>query len=240
MTVTFVLGIVGSVAVGKSTVAEVLRGLLGTDGAPWRVEVVSSDSFLLPRVELEDRGLMDRKGFPESYDRAALFRFLVAMRDGESGMTIPVYSHLLYDIVPDAQRIEASPDILILEGLNLLQPQAVVSDGVRRGSIAELLDFTIYLDAEVADLERWYIERFLSRCEWAAREPGSYFDRYVGLSGKERVAVARDLWRRVNGPNLERNIEPTRSRADLVLHLDAERRIDGASIRGGDSSARIG
>jgi type I pantothenate kinase len=227
--VTFVLGIVGSVAVGKSTIAEALRGVLVSDGAR-RVEVVSSDSFLLPRAELERRWMMDRKGFPESYDQAALFHFLIAVRDGGSGMAIPTYSHLLYDVVPDTQRIEASPDVLILEGLNLLQPPPVGTDGDQPRAIADLLDLSIYVDAEPADLEGWYVERFLSRCEGAEREPGSHFDRYVGLGPEERVEAARDLWRRVNAPNLERNIEPTRSRADVVLHLGADRRVDGASL----------
>jgi len=229
--VTFVLGIVGSVAVGKSTIAEALRGLLGSDGSR-QVVVVSSDSFLLPRAELERRGLMDRKGFPESYDQAALFHFLTDVRDGGSGMSIPTYSHLLYDVVPDAQRIEMSPDVLILEGLNLLQPPPAGTDGDPPKAIADLLDLSIYVDAEPANLEGWYVERFLSRCEQAGREPGSHFDRYVGLGPEEKVEAARDLWRRVNAPNLERNIEPTRSRADIVLHLGADRRVDGASLGG--------
>jgi len=223
----FVIGVAGSVAVGKSTTARLLRELLARwDDTP-RVELVTTDGFLLPNAELERRGLMDRKGFPESYDRRALLRFVSRVKSGVEEVRAPAYSHLVYDIVPDAEIVVRRPDILIVEGLNVLQPPA---PGARL-AVSDLFDFTVYVDARTADIERWYVERFLRLQRGAFSDPRSYFHRYASLSEEDAVARARSIWAGINGPNLEQNIAPTRARASLVLRKASDHTVSNVLIR---------
>ncbi|MFP7762153.1 type I pantothenate kinase [Marisediminicola sp. LYQ134] len=222
----FVIGVAGSVAVGKSTIARLLRELLARwDDTP-RVELVTTDGFLYPNHELERRGLMTRKGFPESYDRRALLRFVSQIKSGATEVRTPFYSHLSYDIVPDAEIVVRQPDILIVEGLNVLQPP--VSG---RLAVSDLFDFSVYVDARSADIASWYEDRFLRLQEGAFANPKSYFHRYSTLSPEEARATARDIWNRINGPNLAENILPTRSRATLVLRKNADHAVDHVLVR---------
>lgn len=222
----FVIGIAGSVAVGKSTTARLLRELLARFPDTPRVELVTTDGFLLPNAELERRGLMQRKGFPESYDRRALLRFVSEVKSGVPEVAAPVYSHLVYDIVPGERVVVKRPDILIVEGLNVLQP-AVGG----RLAVSDLFDFTIYVDARTADIERWYVERFLRLQRGAFADPESYFHRYADLSESEAIERARRIWAEINGPNLEQNVLPTRARASLVLRKDADHSVSTVLLR---------
>jgi len=225
-TTPFVIGVAGSVAVGKSTIARVLRALLSRwEGTP-RVELVTTDGFLLPNAELERRGLMTRKGYPESYDRKALLRFVTAVKSGAPEVRAPFYSHLSYDIVPGAEVIVRKPDVLILEGLNVLQP------GMRHGlAVSDLFDFSIYVDARTSDIARWYEERFLALQRGAFANPASYFHRYSSLTEPEARARAREIWAETNEPNLLENIRPTRSRARLVLRKDGDHAVRSVLLR---------
>ena len=223
----FVIGVAGSVAVGKSTTARLLRTLLGRwDDTP-RVELVTTDGFLFPNAELERRGLMQRKGFPESYDRRALLRFVSRVKSGAAEVRAPFYSHLSYDIVPKAEIVVNQPDILIVEGLNVLQPPA---PGTRL-AVSDLFDFSIYVDARTSDIERWYVERFLRLQRGAFTDPKSYFHRYAALSEPEAVEQAQSIWREINGPNLAQNVLPTRARASLVLRKDADHAVSSVLLR---------
>lgn len=223
----FVIGVAGSVAVGKSTVARLLRELLARwDDTP-RVELVTTDGFLLPNAELERRGLMERKGFPESYDRRALLRFVSKVKSGATEVRAPFYSHLSYDIVPDADIVVRRPDVLIVEGLNVLQPPAA-GHGL---AVSDLFDFTVYVDARTADVATWYEERFLKLQRGAFANPQSYFHRYSSLTEDEARAKARDIWKRINEPNLLQNIVPTKSRADLVLRKGPDHKVHSVLLR---------
>lgn len=223
----FVIGVAGSVAVGKSTVARLLRELLSRwDDTP-RVELVTTDGFLFPNAELERRGLMQRKGFPESYDRRALLRFVSRVKSGVAEVRAPFYSHLSYDIVPDAEIVVHQPDILIVEGLNVLQPPAAGT----RLAVSDLFDFTIYVDARTADIENWYVERFLRLQRGAFADPASYFHRYASLSEPEAIARARAIWHEINEPNLLQNVLPTRARASLVLRKSADHAVSSVLLR---------
>jgi type I pantothenate kinase len=222
----FVIGVAGSVAVGKSTIARLLRELLARFPDTPHVELVTTDGFLLPNAELERRGIMQRKGFPESYDRRALLRFVSAVKSGADEVAAPVYSHLVYDILPDEQVVVRRPDVLILEGLNVLQPAV---NG--RLAVSDLFDFTIYVDARTADIERWYVERFLRLQRGAFTDPHSYFHRYADLSEDEAIARARAIWSEINGPNLEQNVLPTRARASLVLRKSADHSVSTVLLR---------
>ncbi len=223
----FVIGVAGSVAVGKSTVARLLRELLARwDDTP-RVELVTTDGFLLPNAELERRGLMERKGFPESYDRRALLRFVSKIKSGAEEVRAPFYSHLSYDIVSDAEVVVRRPDVLIVEGLNVLQPPAS-GHGL---AVSDLFDFTVYVDARTADVATWYEERFLKLQRGAFANPQSYFHRYSSLTEEEARAKARDIWKRINEPNLLQNIVPTKSRADLVLRKGADHKVSSVLLR---------
>jgi type I pantothenate kinase len=225
----FVIGIAGSVAVGKSTTARLLRELLSRwDDTP-RVELVTTDGFLWPNAELERRGLLQRKGFPESYDRRSLTRFVSQVKSGAAEVRAPVYSHLVYDIVPGSQIVVKRPDVLIVEGLNVLQPPASSA----RIAVSDLFDFTVYVDARSADIERWYVERFLRLQRSAFADPESYFHRYASLSEPEAIERARSIWNEINGPNLEQNILPTRARADLVLRKGADHGVTSVLLRKG-------
>lgn len=227
----FVIGVAGSVAVGKSTVARLLQELLRRWPETPRVELITTDGFLYPNAELERRGLMQRKGFPESYDRRALLQFLAAVKGGAESVKAPVYSHLTYDIIPD-QYIEVHrPDVLIVEGLNVLQPARL--DGTEESALAvnDFFDFSIYIDAATEDIRTWYINRFLELRAVAFADPASYFHRYAALSDAEAEATAARLWGTINAPNLEENIKPTRGRASLVLRKDSNHRISRVRLR---------
>jgi type I pantothenate kinase len=222
----FVIGVAGSVAVGKSTTARLLRELLSRWPDTPSVELVTTDGFLLPNAELARRGLMERKGFPESYDRRALLKFVAAVKSGAAEVRAPVYSHLVYDVVPDEHIVVRRPDVLIVEGLNVLQPPAS-----GRLAVSDLFDFTIYVDARTSDIERWYVERFLRLQRGAFADPSSYFHRYAALSEDEAVAQARSIWNAINGPNLAQNILPTRARASLVLRKGSDHTVSTVLLR---------
>ena len=223
----FVIGVAGSVAVGKSTIARLLRELLRRwEGTP-RVELVTTDGFLFPNAELERRGIMERKGFPESYDRRALLRFVSQVKSGAPEVRAPFYSHLAYDIVPDADIVVNAPDVLIVEGLNVLQPPA---PGWRL-AVSDLFDFTVYVDARTSDIARWYEERFLRLQKGAFANPLSYFHRYASLTEDEARAKASQIWTSINEPNLVQNILPTRPRASLVLRKGANHAVSSVLLR---------
>ncbi|TWS19001.1 type I pantothenate kinase [Tsukamurella asaccharolytica] len=222
--VPFVIGVAGSVAVGKSTTARVLQALLARWDSHPRVDLVTTDGFLYPTAELERRGIMHRKGFPESYDRRALLRFVTTVKSGAEDATAPVYSHQLYDIVPGEFIHVRRPDILIVEGLNVLQtgPRLMVSD---------LFDFSVYVDARIEDIERWYVDRFLSMRTTSFADPASHFHHYAGLSDTEARDRAEGIWAGINRPNLVQNILPTRPRATLVLRKDSDHSINRVRLR---------
>ncbi len=223
----FVIGIAGSVAVGKSTVARVLRELLSRwDDTP-RVELITTDGFLLPNAELERRGILDRKGFPESYDRRSLLRFVTKVKSGASEVSAPLYSHLTYDIVPGEKIVVHKPDILIVEGLNVLQP----APPGRKLAVSDLFDFSIYVDARTVDIAQWYEERFLKLQQSAFADPQSYFHRYSDLTPDEARAKARGIWSSINEPNLVQNILPTRARAKLVLRKETKHAVASVLLR---------
>ncbi|ERK70480.1 type I pantothenate kinase [Leifsonia aquatica] len=223
----FVIGVAGSVAVGKSTIARLLRELLSRWEDTPRVELVTTDGFLLPNAELERRGLMERKGFPESYDRRSLLRFVTEIKSGAPEVRAPFYSHLSYDIVPDAEVVVRRPDVLIVEGLNVLQP----AGGGNRLAVSDLFDFSVYVDARTRDIARWYQERFLKLQRGAFANPQSYFHRFADLTEEEARARASSIWSRINEPNLLQNIRPTRSRAKLVLRKDADHTVSSVLLR---------
>jgi type I pantothenate kinase len=225
----FVVAIAGSVAVGKSTIARIVRELLARWPAHPRVDLVTTDGFLLPNRVLEERGLMDRKGFPESYDLPRLLRFVAAVKAGRPVVAAPVYSHLAYDVLPGEVRLVRRPDVLVLEGLNVLQPQR--PGRPPRMAVSDFLDFSIYVDADEADIARWYEERFLALRATAFRSPESYFHRYASLGDAEARATAAGIWRTVNAVNLAENIRPTRDRASLVLEKGPDHLVRRVLLR---------
>ena len=227
----FVIGVAGSVAVGKSTTSRILRELLSHWPDTPRVQLVTTDGFLFPNAELERRNIMARKGFPESYDRRELMRFVAAVKSGVPEVTAPVYSHLTYDIVPDDRIVVRNPDVLIVEGLNVLQPPSARYDGSVGVAVNDYFDFTVYVDAEAQDVERWYVERVLSLRETAFADPDSYFHRYAVLTDEQAEATAGRIWREINGPNLVENILPTRSRATLVLVKGPDHSVEKVRLR---------
>ena len=227
----FVIGVAGSVAVGKSTASRLLREMLRRWPQTPRVELVTTDGFLYPNAELERRGLMQRKGFPESYDRRALLRFLEQVKGGVSEVHAPVYSHLTYDIVPGKHITVSNPDVLIVEGLNVLAPARVTAAGEASLAVSDFFDFSIYIDADVADIRSWYVERFGDLRSTAFSDPRSYFHRYADLSDDQARERALEIWSTINEPNLVENVLPTRGRATLVLTKDAEHRISRVRLR---------
>jgi type I pantothenate kinase len=227
----YVIGIAGSVAVGKSTTARVLLELLARWPETPHVELITTDGFLHPNAELERRGLMERKGFPESYDRRALLRFLAAIKAGSDQVRAPVYSHLTYDIVPGEHVTVCRPDVLIVEGLNVLQPASATAAGESSLAVSDYFDFSIYVDARTTDVRRWYVDRFLSLRETAFAQPTSYFHRFATLSDAEATARAGEIWDTINAPNLERNILPTRGRATLVLRKGPDHVVGRVRLR---------
>jgi type I pantothenate kinase len=228
--VPYVIAIAGSVAVGKSTTARMLRALLERGPGRPHVDLVTTDGFLHPNAVLEARGLLQRKGFPESYDVRRLVRFMADVKSGKGEIAAPTYSHLVYDVVPDAAQVIQQPDILIVEGLTMLQRNDGPADPARV-FISDFFDFSIYVDAAEVDLEAWYIERFLRLRETAFRDPASYFRRYAELSVDDAVAVARRLWAEINAVNLRANIAPTRERARLILEKGASHAVERVRLR---------
>src|SRR3954447_758480 len=227
----FVIGVAGSVAVGKSTTARLLQQMLAHWPAHPSVSLVTTDGFLYPNAELERRGLLERKGFPESYDRRALLRFVVDIKSGKDVVEAPTYSHLVYDVVPGEVVAIRHPDVVIVEGLNVLQPARSTEDGRAGLALSDFFDFGIYVDAATTDIRQWYVERFLRLRETAFADPASYFRRYAALSGDEATATARHIWDTINGPNLEQNIKPTRSRATLVLRKARDHSVQYVRLR---------
>jgi type I pantothenate kinase len=217
----YIIGLAGSVAVGKSTTGRVLQALLRRWPNTPRVELIATDGFLLPNAVLAQEGLMEKKGFPESYDLPTLLTFLNDIKAGKPVTTAPVYSHLSYDIVPGQTIAVARPDILIVEGLNVLQTSRPPRDTRAVPFVSDFFDFSIYLDAEEADIRRWYIERFQRLRETAFKDPQSYFHRYATTPAAEAERIADGLWTRINLVNLRENILPTRPRADLILKKGA-------------------
>lgn len=229
--VPYIIGIAGSVAVGKSTTARVLKALLARWPNTPKVDLVTTDGFLLPNAELTRLGLMERKGFPESYDTGALLRFLADIKAGKRNVRAPLYSHLVYDVVPDEESVIDRPDILIVEGLNVLQPARMPKDGTAIPFVSDFFDFSVYIDADEADLHRWYVDRFLKLRLTAFRNPLSYFRRYAEIDEDEATDIADGLWNRINLLNLRENILPTRQRASLILRKDASHRIEEVALR---------
>jgi type I pantothenate kinase len=228
--VPFVIGMAGSVAVGKSTASRLLQALLARWPSHPQVDLITTDGFLLPQKELVARRLGDRKGFPESYDVRRLVRFMADVKAGVPEVMAPVYSHLAYDIVPGEYQVVRRPDIVIVEGLNVLQT------GSGRGSkhpmfVSDFFDFSIYVDAQEADIEQWYIERFLRLRDTVFKNPSSYFHRYASLSSEEAVETARTLWRTINLVNLRENVLPTRERAHLVLEKGRDHAVRKVRLR---------
>jgi type I pantothenate kinase len=227
----FIIGIAGSVAVGKSTTARILKALLGRWPNTPKVDLMATDGFLLPNAVLKREGLMERKGFPDSYDLPALLAFLNAIKSGQHHVAAPVYSHLTYDIVPGETVVVDRPDILIVEGLNVLQTSRLPRDGRAVPFVSDFFDFAIYIDADDEVIRRWYVERFLRLRETAFQDPASYFHRYAAIPEGEAVAVAEQLWGRINLLNLRDNILPTRPRANLILKKVESHRVEEVALR---------
>lgn len=229
--VPFIIGIGGSVAVGKSTTARVLNALLARWPDHPRVDLITTDGFLLPNAELERRGLMERKGFPESFDTAGLMNFLAEIKSGAERAEAPVYSHFHYDILPGQKTVIERPDILIVEGLNVLQAARLPRDGEAVPFVSDFFDFSIYMDADAKVLEQWYVTRFMKLRMTAFRDPAAYFHRYALLSTEAAQARGLDIWRTINLKNLQENILPTRQRARLILKKGANHRIESVALR---------
>ena len=227
----YILGVAGSVAVGKSTTSRVLRALLARWPDHPRVDLVTTDGFLFPNRILEQRGLMARKGFPESYDLRRLVRFVADLKAGVDEVSAPVYSHLVYDILPGEAQVIRRPDLLILEGLNVLEGGDRRPEDEGRPFVSDYFDFSIYVDAEEAHVTAWFLERFHRLRETAFRDPKSYFRKYAHLSEAEATAFATDVWERINGKNLRENILPTRERAHLILEKGPDHRVERVRLR---------
>ena len=227
--VPYVIGVAGSVAVGKSTFARILQALLARWPDHPKVDLITTDGFLYPNHVLEERDLMNRKGFPESYDTRALLKFLRDLKSGQATVEAPVYSHIVYDIVEGETAKVCQPDILILEGLNVLQVGAPGNDAAE--FVSDYFDFSIYIDALEADIEKWYVDRFLSLCDSVFQDPSSFFRHFAHLSRDEAIAVAQSIWESINGLNLKNNIEPTRERASLILRKGNDHRVSEVLLR---------
>ncbi len=241
--VPYIIGVAGSVAVGKSTTSRILREMLARWQNHPKVQLVTTDGFLYPNAELENRGLMERKGFPESFDRTALRAFLTDVKSGKPSVEAPVYSHIVYDVVPDEKIYIDLPDILIVEGLNVLQLARIVENSAENSPknnpenhneipfISDFFDFSIYIDAQADAIRDWYVARFLELRNTAFIKPGAYFSRYANLDDEAATRTALGIWKNINQRNLEQNIMPTRGRADLILHKNRAHQIDEVRLR---------
>ena len=227
----FIIGVAGPVAVGKSTTARILKELLARWPSSPKVDLVTTDGFLKPNATLNAEGIMHRKGFPESYDVPEVLRFLSAIKAGEERVTAPSYSHFIYDVLPDQTITVDRPDILIFEGINVLQSRDMPREGDSIPFVSDYFDFSIYIDADVADIERWYINRFMQLRDTAFRDAGSYFHRYSQVTEEEAKEVANGLWTDINLVNLVENIQPTRPRADLVLRKGKDHLVERVALR---------
>jgi type I pantothenate kinase len=227
----YIIGVAGSVAVGKSTTARVLEALLARWPNTPKVRLITTDGFLLPNAELSRLGLMERKGFPESYDTPALLRFLSRVKAGERNVAAPLYSHLVYDVMAGEEEVIDRPDILIVEGLNVLQPPRLPRDARPVPFVSDFFDFSIYIDADEDLLRKWYVDRFMALRLTAFRKPESFFRRYAEISESEALSIANGLWDRINLPNLRENIFPTRPRADLILRKGESHLIEEVALR---------
>lgn len=227
----FVIGVAGSVAVGKSTVSRVLQELLSRAPGNPKVDLITTDGFLYPNAELQRRGLLDRKGFPESYNRRALLQFVMDVKSGEPKVLAPVYSHMVYDIVADEHIEVESPDILIIEGLNVLQPARVEADGRSGLAVSDFFDFSVFVDAEEGHIKQWFLNRFMELRRTAFTDERSYFRLYSELSDQEALALGSRVWDTINGPNLRQNVAPTRERATAILVKGEDHMVDSIRIR---------
>jgi type I pantothenate kinase len=229
--VPYVIGVAGSVAVGKSTFARILQALLARWPDHPKVDLVTTDGFLHPNRVLEERGIMNRKGFPESYDTRRLLQFLRELKSGAPEVSAPVYSHVVYDIVDGEEVVVRQPDILILEGLNVLQANSKVGEAMPTEFVSDYFDFSIYIDADESDIEEFYVQRFLTLCDTVFQNPDSFFQHFAQLSREEAIGTARGIWREINGRNLRENIAPTKGRAGLLLRKGADHRVTTVSLR---------
>ncbi|WP_240231267.1 type I pantothenate kinase [Devosia lacusdianchii] len=229
--VPFIIGVAGSVAVGKSTTARILQALLQRWPSSPKVDLVTTDGFLHPNAVLQERGIMQRKGFPESYDRPRFVQFLADIKSGKGKVQVPVYSHLVYDVVAGGDVIIDRPDILIVEGLNILQPGELPKTGKPILFASDFLDFSVYIDADTDDLEGWFMERFFRLRETAFKDPTSFFRRFAEMSQEEAGEYGKMVWRTINLPNLLENVLPTRGRADLILKKGKSHLIETVQLR---------
>ncbi|MET3059754.1 type I pantothenate kinase [Serratia marcescens] len=229
--IPYVIGIAGSVAVGKSTTARLLQALLSRWPEHRSVELITTDGFLHPNKVLNERGLMKKKGFPQSYDMHSLVKFVSEVKSGAKRVTAPVYSHLIYDVVPEGNKVIEQPDILILEGLNVLQSGMDYPHDPHRVFVSDFVDFSIYVDAPETLLQSWYINRFLKFRQGAFSNPDSYFHNYSKLPESEAINIATQLWNEINGLNLQQNILPTRERASLIMTKSANHAVESVRLR---------
>ena len=229
--VPYIIGVAGSVAGGKSTTARILRRLLSRWPSTPKVDLVTTDGFLMPNATLEREGLMARKGFPESYDLPKILRFMSDIKSGVRDVEVPLYSHLTYDVLKDRTQVIDQPDILIVEGINVLQTGRPPRDGRGIPNVSDFFDFSIFIDADVIDLKTWYIERFFTLRNGAFKDPKSYFHRYASISNAQALETATRIWNTINFVNLRENILPTRPRADLVLRKGADHKVRSVFLR---------